>query len=108
MEPLNLEGLPDQALLLIDSAPITEVADTLPLADAADAVVIAIRLGHTRRDRLLGLRRMLGQHGVVPTGFVVTSRRARPVYGSYYPVTEQVREPAPPVRSKRRARQRTA
>jgi Mrp family chromosome partitioning ATPase/capsular polysaccharide biosynthesis protein len=95
-------------VVIIDSAPITEVADTLPLADAADAVVIAVRLGHTRRDRLLELRRMLGQHGVVPTGFVVTSRRARAVYGSYYPVTEPARKPAPEVRSRREARQRTA
>lgn len=96
-------------VVIIDSAPLTEVSDTLPLADAADAVLIAVRLGHTRRDRLLELRRLLSQHGVVPTGFVVTSRRRRQVYGAYYhrgAVRPRVTMPAEP--SQREPEQRTA
>jgi succinoglycan biosynthesis transport protein ExoP len=74
-------------VVIVDSAPPTEVADTLPLADEADAVVIAVRLGHTRRDRLVELRWALAQHGVAPAGFVMTTRRATDVRASYYTTT---------------------
>lgn len=71
-------------VVVVDSAPLTEVADALPLAAAADAVLIAVRLGHTPRDRLLDLRRMLAQHGITPAGFVATDRRARRRGTGYY------------------------
>lgn len=71
-------------VVIIDSPPITEVADALALADDADALLVAVRLGHTRRDRLNELRRMLGQRGSSPTGFVVTTRRRRRGRGYYY------------------------
>jgi len=86
-------------VVIVDSAPPTEVADTLPLADEADAVLIAVRLGYTRRDRLGDLRWMLAQHGVAPTGFVMAARRAADVRTSYY--TTPTRKP-----SRRRARRR--
>jgi Mrp family chromosome partitioning ATPase/capsular polysaccharide biosynthesis protein len=76
-------------VVIVDSAPPTEVADTLPFADEADAVVIAVRLGYTRRDRLVELRWMLAQHGVAPAGFVMTGRRAADVRSSYYTTTQQ-------------------
>jgi Mrp family chromosome partitioning ATPase/capsular polysaccharide biosynthesis protein len=105
-------------VVIVDSAPPTEVADTLPLADEADAVIIAVRLGHTRRDRLVELRAMLGQHGVAPAGFVMTARRAKDVRASYYTTTtkhqsESERKPeGQPERGRRRrfgnARSRTA
>jgi tyrosine-protein kinase len=82
-------------VVIVDSAPPTEVADTLPLADEADAVVIAVRLGHTRRDRLVELRSMLAQHGVAPAGFVMTARRAKDVRASYYTTTKPQPEPQP-------------
>ena len=80
-------------MVIVDSAPPTEVADTLPLADEADAVVITVRLGQTRRDRLNELRWALGQHGVAPAGFVMTARRAKDVRASYYTTTKQHFEP---------------
>ena len=101
-------------VVIVDSAPPTEVADTLPLADEADAVVIAVRLGHTRRDRLVELRWALAQHGVAPAGFVMTARRAKDVRASYYtarapraePEAERERE-SPRGRRVRNTRSRT-
>jgi capsular exopolysaccharide synthesis family protein len=71
-------------VVVIDSPPLTEVSDALTLADEADAVVVAVRLGRTRRDRLNELRRMLARRGVSPAGFVVTQRRRQRRSGYYY------------------------
>jgi succinoglycan biosynthesis transport protein ExoP len=69
-------------VILVDSPPLTEVADALSLADAVEAVVIVTRLGYTRREELSELRRMLAHRGISPTGLIVTTRRRRA--GSYY------------------------
>lgn len=60
---------------VFDVPPLTEVADGLALADAVDAVLVVVRLGRTRRERLHELRSTLLQRGVVPAGFVVIGRR---------------------------------
>jgi capsular exopolysaccharide synthesis family protein len=87
-----LDQLKDQAdVVVIDSPPLTEVADALTLADAADAVVVAVRLGRTRRDKLNELRRLLARRHVSPVGFVLTSKR-RTRGRAYY----QYAHPAPP------------
>lgn len=70
-------------VIVIDSPPLTEVADALILADAVEAVVVAVRLGRTGRNQLVQLRRMLAQRGITPAGFVVTIR-GRPRRGAYY------------------------
>lgn len=62
-------------VVVIDSPPLPEVAEALELAAAVDTVLLAVRLGHTRRDKLEQLREMLAQRGVSPIGFVVTTRR---------------------------------
>lgn len=80
-------------VIVIDSPPLTEVADALTLADAVEAVIVAVRLGRTRRDRLNELRRMLARRSVAPVGFVVTTRR-RPRRGAYTYGSEAA--PAPP------------
>ena len=78
-----LEELRRQSdVIVIDSPPLTEVADALTFVDSADAVLVATRVGHTRRDRLAQLRSMLAQRGVAPTGLVVTTRR-RPQKSGY-------------------------
>jgi receptor protein-tyrosine kinase/non-specific protein-tyrosine kinase len=82
-----LEQLRDYAdVIIIDSPPLTEVGDALPLADVADMVLVAVRLGRSRRDKLDELRRALAQRGVSPAGFVVTTRRRnrKPAYGYGY------------------------
>jgi Mrp family chromosome partitioning ATPase len=73
-------------VVLIDSPALTEVSDALTLADAVEAVLIAVRLGHTRRDKLQELRRLLAQRGVAPLGFVVTTRERPRRYAYYGPV----------------------
>ena len=70
-------------VIIIDSPPMTEVADALILADAVEAIIVAVRLGHTGRTQLVQLRRMLAQRGITPAGFVVTTRR-RSRRGGYY------------------------
>jgi capsular exopolysaccharide synthesis family protein len=82
-------------VVVIDSSPLTEVADALTLADEADAVVVAVRLGRTRRDRLNELRRMLSRRSVAPVGFVVTMRRRLRGRGYYYGRRESTPELAP-------------
>jgi len=72
-------------VIVMDSPPVLEVAEAVVVADAADAVVIAVRLGHTRRDRLVDLRRMLARRRISPVGFVVTEkRRRRRTESAYY------------------------
>jgi succinoglycan biosynthesis transport protein ExoP len=95
-------------VIVIDSPPLTEVADALILADAVDAVVVAVRLGHTGRTQLIQLRRMLAQRGITPAGFVVTTRKRSRGSGGYYgrPVgrSEPELEPEPEVARPRRSR----
>jgi Mrp family chromosome partitioning ATPase len=65
-------------VVVLDAPPAAEAAEGLSLASASDAVLVVVRLGRTRRDDLSRLMRLLGQHGLVPAGFVaVTSKRVR-------------------------------
>jgi capsular exopolysaccharide synthesis family protein len=79
-------------VVIIDSPPLTEVAEGLALADAAEAVVVAVRMGHTRRDRLSDLRDLLDRRGINPLGFVVTTRR-RPGGGTAYDYSDDLTMP---------------
>ena len=91
-----LDQLRDYAdVIIIDSPPLTEVGDALPLADVADLVLVAVRLGRSRRDKLDELRRALAQRGVSPAGFVVTTRRRsrKAPYGYSYQSVDK-RRPA--------------
>jgi tyrosine-protein kinase len=77
----------DCDVVVIDSPPLPEVAEALALADAAESVLICVRIGHTRRDRLADLRDLFARRGVTPLGFFVTSRKAARRKGQYgYPV----------------------
>lgn len=97
-----LERLKQYAdVVIIDSPPVGEVADALALADAVDTVIVAVRLGHSRRDKLNELRRMLAQRGITPAGFVVTSRRRSRSRGYYHS------DATAPQRSRRRPRTAT-
>lgn len=70
-------------VVIFDSPPVTEVAETLELAASVDAVVVAVRLGHTRRDQLAELREMLVRRGISPVGLVVTTRDSAAPEGAY-------------------------
>lgn len=65
----------DSDVVVVDAPPLPEVAEAVALADASEAVVVCVRIGHTRRDKLAELRELLGRRGVVPLGFFVTARR---------------------------------
>lgn len=62
-------------VVVVDTPPLPEVAEAVAFADASEAVVVCVRVGHTRRDKLAELRELLRRRGVTPLGFFVTSRR---------------------------------
>jgi receptor protein-tyrosine kinase/non-specific protein-tyrosine kinase len=68
-------------IVIVDSPALTEVADALTLADAVDTVLVVVRLGQTRRDKLGELRRLLAQRGITPAGLVVATRERARHYG---------------------------
>ena len=80
LEPRRIEHVLNELkseadVIIVDSPPVTEFADAVAMADAVDVVLIAVRLGHSRRDRFEELVRFLGRQGIVPAGYVVTARR---------------------------------
>jgi capsular exopolysaccharide synthesis family protein len=68
--------------VIVDSPPLTDVIDALPLASYVDHVLIVTRLGNTRLASLARLGELLAEVGVKPVGFVVigTSRPGRSEY----------------------------
>lgn len=69
--------------VVIDSPPLTEISDALPLAQEVDAVLIVARMGTSRLNRLANLGEILEQGGVTPAGLVVLDRE-RATHSSYY------------------------
>lgn len=69
--------------VIIDSPPINEVVDALPLAMAADDVLLVVRLGRSRLDKLHELGELLAENAVAPTGFIVIGTK-RPAKGQYH------------------------
>jgi Mrp family chromosome partitioning ATPase len=63
-------------VVVFDSPPLVEIAETVELAAAVDSVLVSVRLGHTRRDSLSLLREMVSRRGGSLAGFVVTTRKA--------------------------------
>ena len=57
--------------VVIDSPPLTEVIDALPLAQQVDDVVLVVRLGSSNLTQLAHLGDLLDQNGIRPVGFVV-------------------------------------
>jgi succinoglycan biosynthesis transport protein ExoP len=94
LEPRRIADIINQLkreadVVVVDSPPLTEFADAFALVDAVDVVLIAVRLGHSRRDRFAELNRFLSQHPVPPAGLVVTSQhRSRDV--GLTPTTESL------------------
>jgi succinoglycan biosynthesis transport protein ExoP len=81
-------------VVVFDSPPLTEVSDALAYAEVTDTSIIAVRLGHSRRDKLRDLRRLLLQRNVAPAGFVITTRD-RPRAKGYYASRGAFAEPFP-------------
>jgi succinoglycan biosynthesis transport protein ExoP len=68
--------------VVIDSPPLNEVVDALPLARKADDVLIVVRLGRTRLEKVAQLGELLAESGVRPAGFAVVGV-PRPGRGGY-------------------------
>jgi capsular exopolysaccharide synthesis family protein len=71
--------------VIVDSAPLNEVVDALPLALQSDEVLIVVRLNITRLDKLSQLAELMAENGVPPVGFAVigTPRPKRSQYHYY-------------------------
>jgi capsular exopolysaccharide synthesis family protein len=73
--------------VVVDSPPLTEVIDALPLARMVDDVLIVVRLGKSRLGRIHQLGELLAENGIKPAGFAVvgTPRPGRADYHYYRP-----------------------
>jgi tyrosine-protein kinase len=71
---LEAQGVGDT--ILIDGPPLGMFSDMLPLAKRVDAVIVAARLYHTRRDDLERFADQLAAAGVTPLGLVVLGSSA--------------------------------
>jgi tyrosine-protein kinase len=73
--------------VIVDSPPLNEVVDALPLAQLADSVLIVAKLGKTRLDKLTQLGELLAENGIRPAGFAVVGvpRPRRSEYQYYRP-----------------------
>ena len=69
--------------VIIDSPPLIEVIDALPLARRADDLVMVVRLNATRLPQLNRLGELLAQNDIRPSGFVVVGARGA-TRSSYY------------------------
>jgi succinoglycan biosynthesis transport protein ExoP len=77
--------------VVIDSPPLNEVVDALPLARKADDVVIVVRLGNSRLEKIAQLGELLAESGVIPAGFTVVGvpPPGRSGYRYYHRGTQQ-------------------
>lgn len=63
-------------VVIVDSPPLTEVIDALPLAQRSDMVVIVSRLGQSDLRRIKELGELLADSGVTPAGFALLGTAA--------------------------------
>jgi len=61
--------------VIVDSPPLTDVVDALPLARYVDDVLIVVRPGTTRLSKLTQLGELLAENGIRPMGFAVVGTR---------------------------------
>jgi capsular exopolysaccharide synthesis family protein len=88
--------------VIIDSPPLSEVIDALPLAQRADEVLLVVRLGRTQLTKLQQLGELLDRHGVRPVGFAVVGVAATTegYYAHGYRARRQDRDKAARVRDR--------
>lgn len=87
--------------VIIDSSPLGEVSDALPVAPLVDDVLVVARLRHTDRSSLQVTRDLLQRSGVVPRGLVLVGEALHQMSSSYYMRALATREtPATPTMSR--------
>lgn len=81
--------------VIIDSPPLTDVVDALPLARYVDDVLIVVRIGRTTLSKLQQLGELLAENGIRPAGFAVvgTPRPSRSDYHYYGAQRPQLKLP---------------
>jgi capsular exopolysaccharide synthesis family protein len=84
--------------VIVDSPPLSEVIDALPLAQQVDEVLVVVRLGKTQLTKLSQLTELLARHAIRPVGFAVVGARTPSGDGYYYTA------PAKPAAGSRRER----
>jgi Mrp family chromosome partitioning ATPase len=57
--------------VIVDSPPLAEVIDALPLAQQVDEVLVVVRLGRTQLTKLQNLGELLARSEIEPVGFAV-------------------------------------
>lgn len=89
--------------VIVDSPPLSEVIDALPLAQQVDEVLVVVRLGRTQLLKLQNLAELLARHDIEPVGFAVVGVQATGE-GYYYTPSSTPAE----TRSRARASQSAA
>jgi capsular exopolysaccharide synthesis family protein len=69
--------------VIIDSPPLTDVIDALPLASYVDEVLLVVRISRTRLTKLQQLGELLAENGIKPAGFAVVGT-PRPTRSDYH------------------------
>lgn len=78
------EAMRSADYVVIDSSPLGEVSDALPVASYVDDVLVVARLRHTDRSSLQVTRDLLQRSGVVPRGLVLVGEALHHTSSSYY------------------------
>jgi Mrp family chromosome partitioning ATPase/capsular polysaccharide biosynthesis protein len=78
--------------VVIDSPPLSQIVDALPLAQAADEVLIVARIGVSRVGALAELGELLAHNGITPLGLVLVGTERASRGSDYYYVGDS----APP------------
>jgi capsular exopolysaccharide synthesis family protein len=84
--------------VVIDSAPLSEVVDALPLAASVDQVLLVVLLGRTRTRQINELGELLAENRITPAGFALLGS-PHASRGYYYEQGRRLRreQPSPPV-----------
>ena len=83
--------------VVVDSAPLGDVIDALPLASYMDEVLLVAGIGRTDLRKLSHLGELLAEHGIRPVGFAVvgTPKPRRSDYHYYAAQRRQQERPRP-------------
>ena len=88
--------------VIIDSPPLTEVVDALPLARYADDVLLVTRLGMSSLLQLSRLADLFEQNSIEPRGFVVVGVGSASEQSYYLDAPMDREQPEPPKGAPRR------
>jgi capsular exopolysaccharide synthesis family protein len=71
--------------VIIDSPPLNEVVDAMPMARRADDLLIVVRLDSSRLDKIAQLGELMAENEIRPTGFVVVGTQPSKASSYYHP-----------------------